>query len=353
MLQSIHSNAVQAAGPVPAEAVAASPLEPSGELALASFGLQLAVDEVAAESLLVGDAQPQTQAQPLPVEPAVIDAEHWLNSMLQQQAAQIEARESDLPATPLPEQSSAVVDELAELQLAAVVPSQAATQPDARVWQSLAARNPVLTGSELASPAATASAVLPSTAAVMTATGAALLTTQTAGELPVATSTDAAVLNGLSEAPQSQTAQLQSTLKLHAPQARWGEQMLQSLRETVELQINQRVQNATIRLDPPELGSLEIFLSHEAGRITVQLSAANADVARLLQQTSDRLRQELVAQNFVQVNVQVSADSQGGRQQGQTMQHLASLDEQVQAQVEPEAERTNQQDSASDVLVTV
>lgn len=143
-------------------------------------------------------------------------------------------------------------------------------------------------------------------------------------------------------------------LKLHAPQTQWGEQMLASLREHVELQINQRIQNATIRLDPPELGSLEIFLSHESGRLSVQLSAASADVARLLQQTSERLRQELVGQNFVQVNVQVSADAQGGRQQQQAQaQRWIAEDEVAAAVALPAGGERNGAQSTSDVLVTV
>lgn len=147
---------------------------------------------------------------------------------------------------------------------------------------------------------------------------------------------------------------LDRTLKLRAPEARWGEQMLHALRENVELQIQQKIQSATIRLDPPELGSMEILLSHESGRLNVQLTAVNADVARLLQQSSDRLRQELVGQHFVQVNVQVGADS--GGQQGQ-QRHRAAL----AAEELPLAARTleeEQQDSraaerARDVLVTV
>lgn len=124
---------------------------------------------------------------------------------------------------------------------------------------------------------------------------------------------ETAILGG--ERPASSGVQVAERLiKLQGPDAKWGEQMLHAMREHVEVQLQQRQQSATIRLDPPELGSLEIHLSHDAGRLTVQLSAANADVARLLQQTSDRLRQELVAQHFVQVNVQVGADAQSGRQ---------------------------------------
>lgn len=142
------------------------------------------------------------------------------------------------------------------------------------------------------------------------------------------------------------------TLKLQAPEAKWGEQMLHALRENVDMQIQQKLQSATIRLDPPELGSMEILLSHESGRLNVHLSAANADVARLLQQTSDRLRQELVGQHFVQVNVQVGAD--GGGQQGQQRQRAALAGEEL-----PMAARSEEQAPspggmrARDVLITV
>jgi flagellar hook-length control protein FliK len=124
------------------------------------------------------------------------------------------------------------------------------------------------------------------------------------------------------------------------------------LRENVDLQIQQKIQSATIRLDPPELGSMEILLSHESGRLNVHLSAANADVARLLQQTSDRLRQELVGQHFVQVNVHVGAD--GGGQQGQPRQRPVLAGEEVPLAARPQ-EQEPERDSrrGHDVLVTV
>lgn len=152
------------------------------------------------------------------------------------------------------------------------------------------------------------------------------------------------------QAPQSLAAD--RGLKLQGPEAKWGEQMLHALRENVDLQIQQKIQSATIRLDPPELGSMEILLSHESGRLNVQLTAANADVARLLQQTSDRLRQELVGQHFVQVNVQVGADS--GGQQGQQRQRAALTGEELPmaARAEEHAKAPTGQ-RARDVLITV
>ncbi|GEM_PF-175411 len=156
-------------------------------------------------------------------------------------------------------------------------------------------------------------------------------------------------------AERAQAAPLQSAdraLKLQAPEAKWGEQMLHVLRENVDLQIQQKIQSATIRLDPPELGSMEILLSHESGRLNVHLSAANTDVARLLQQTSDRLRQELVGQHFVQVNVQVGAD--GGGQQGQPRQRPVLAGEEAPLAARPqEQEQQRESGRARDVLVTV
>jgi flagellar hook-length control protein FliK len=83
----------------------------------------------------------------------------------------------------------------------------------------------------------------------------------------------------------------------------------------------------------------------------VQLTAANADVARLLQQTSDRLRQELVGQHFVQVNVQVGADS--GGQQGQQRQRAAVAEESPLAARPQEQEQRRESGRSRDVLITV
>ncbi|QRY80761.1 flagellar hook-length control protein FliK [Pseudomonas sp. PDNC002] len=137
-------------------------------------------------------------------------------------------------------------------------------------------------------------------------------------------------------------------------EAHWGEQMLTALRDNVELQLTQRVQNATIRLDPPELGAMEILVRHEAGQLNVQISASNGDVVRLLQNTSERLRQELVGQNFLQVNVQVSPDAQSGQQGQQNRQRFA--DEQVAVAANPRDAQAGERSAPrgdSDVLITV
>lgn len=150
----------------------------------------------------------------------------------------------------------------------------------------------------------------------------------------------------------------QSVLKLPTAEAKWGEQLLHTLRDQVQVQLQQRIQNATIRLDPPELGSLEIFLSHESGRLNVHINASQADVARLLQQTSDRLRQELAGGQFTQVNVQTSNDGQSGQQQSRHGARGLGIEDIIQANIQtngqPATDKARfQTGQSSDVLITV
>ena len=127
--------------------------------------------------------------------------------------------------------------------------------------------------------------------------------------------------------------------------------MANKLQGYLKKNIQQRFQQATIRLDPPELGSLEIFISHENGRLSVHISAAQTDVVRLIAATSERLRQELVEQNTLQVQVQVSSDTGGHsqREQGQSAREPSIAD--AMAEAEGSAVSPKRQDSG--VLVTV
>ena len=128
---------------------------------------------------------------------------------------------------------------------------------------------------------------------------------------------DAAPASGGTSTSAPTGAVAERMVRLEGNDAQRGEQMMQALRNSVQLQVQQNQQVATIRLDPPELGSLEIQVSQESGRISIQISAAQADTLRLLQQTSDRLRHELLNQQFVQVSVQVGGEGHSGQQSRQ------------------------------------
>lgn len=106
-----------------------------------------------------------------------------------------------------------------------------------------------------------------------------------------------------------------STLKMDAEPSRWSEQLHRALGDRLQVQVKEQIQHATIRLDPPEMGKIDIAMQVDNGRVQVQINASHAEVYRALQQTSNDLRQSLTEQNFVQVNVQISSQS-GGQQRG-------------------------------------
>ncbi|MBC9249838.1 hypothetical protein A9179_06070 [Pseudomonas alcaligenes] len=336
---------------IPAEpAVDAAPLLP----ALLAEGAVLPAE-------LVDAAQP---AERVPADAALeqppgaqqeLTAEQWLLSMLGQQQIQVAARESAAPTNPgavasmrLPAegglsrqtQVAAPAADAASQQPATQLPPATTKHAGDEALAALLARLPAQAGEAPAAAPATGDAA-------SAALGSSLLSQAT-----LASPAQVGEPVGNAAAPSH----LNQQLKLESPQAKWGEQMLGALRDNVELQLQQKVQSATIRLDPPELGSLEILLSHESGRLNVQIAAGNGDVARLLQQTSERLRQELVGQNFLQVNVQVSADSQSGQSGQQQARTRWQAEEPVLAAAPQAAEpaataRTER--AGRDVLVTV
>lgn len=159
--------------------------------------------------------------------------------------------------------------------------------------------------------------------------------------------------HSVSSTTTATAAPVTTTLKMDPEPSRWSEQLQSALGDRLQVQVKQQIQHATIRLDPPDMGKIDISMQVDNGRVQVQINASNAEVYRTLQQTSNDLRQSLTEQNFVQVNVQVSSQS-GGQQQGRgqpfTEQHNA-----IQAGAELAAEASATQDFRRDnsVLLTV
>lgn len=90
----------------------------------------------------------------------------------------------------------------------------------------------------------------------------------------------------------------------------WGQRLLHVLSDKVNLQIGQQVQRAQIRLDPPQLGSIDISISVEGDKTTVHLVAGNAQIREAMQQTLDQLRQSLSQTGDVTVEVDVGEKQQ-------------------------------------------
>ncbi|MFJ3457344.1 flagellar hook-length control protein FliK [Scandinavium goeteborgense] len=100
-----------------------------------------------------------------------------------------------------------------------------------------------------------------------------------------------------------------------------GEKLNDLLKDRIQFQLQNQQQVSTIRLDPPSMGKLEIVVHLDANQnLNVHIGASQADVMKTLQQFSDHLRQHLVQQNFMQVNVQVSSDGQSQQQHQQQRQ---------------------------------
>ncbi|WDE12100.1 flagellar hook-length control protein FliK [Thalassomonas haliotis] len=100
-----------------------------------------------------------------------------------------------------------------------------------------------------------------------------------------------------------------SMLKLDSQRQNWSRQLFNTLQDRIEMQANQQIKQAKIRLDPPELGRLELMVRIEGDRMSVNVNASNAAVREALQETNERLRQELENQFGSSVDVNVGSDS--------------------------------------------
>lgn len=299
--------------------------------------------------------QLQDQEEQAPAVEVLADPQQWLLMMLNQQAVNVQARDSNAASAP-PPSTARVLTRLAADAGVLQGLNEPTPLPDAPLTLNRTTQGEPMALSLDPQALAAAREGAGATTPVKTAVTAVPAEGQWAGiAKPGLVSSERADATltplALTGAPPLSEPVLERGLKLIAPQARWGEQMLNALRETVEIQVQQRFQQATIRLDPPELGSLEIFISHESGRLSVHISAAQTDVARLLAHSSERMRQELVQQNLLHVDVQVSSDSRGqsSREQARQQPEPAIAQAIEEAQI-PEIVSTG---SGGDVLVTV
>jgi flagellar hook-length control protein FliK len=119
-----------------------------------------------------------------------------------------------------------------------------------------------------------------------------------------------------------------ASVKVDPQGNKWGQQMLQVLHDRVSFQAQQNLQEAKIRLDPPELGKLDLIVRVEGDRLNVQLNASSMATREALIQVSERLRAELQDQNFVHVDVNVGSErdqqAQSEHQNSEDSPHIHS-----------------------------
>ncbi|MGL4270010.1 MAG: flagellar hook-length control protein FliK [Plesiomonas sp.] len=96
------------------------------------------------------------------------------------------------------------------------------------------------------------------------------------------------------------------TLSLDINKPQWGDALIEQLRQRIQLQAGNKLQHAQIRLDPPELGKLDISLRMEGDKLSVQFNAAHPQLREALLAGSDRLRQDFSQSQMNLIDVSVS-----------------------------------------------
>lgn len=97
--------------------------------------------------------------------------------------------------------------------------------------------------------------------------------------------------------------------------ASWGQKLLHLLSDKVHLQLGQQIQRAQIRLDPPHLGAIDLSVTVEGDRTTVQLYASSQQVRDAMQQHLDQLRQTLSQRMGEDMGIEVSVRQQNEQQE--------------------------------------
>ncbi|MCH8551280.1 MAG: flagellar hook-length control protein FliK [Natronospirillum sp.] len=85
------------------------------------------------------------------------------------------------------------------------------------------------------------------------------------------------------------------------------------LGERLVMMIGQDIQEARIRLDPPEMGAMDIRVTTQGDQVQVHIVAQQPLVRDLLEQQANRLREQLEQQGFTEVQVDIS-DREAGEQ---------------------------------------
>lgn len=107
----------------------------------------------------------------------------------------------------------------------------------------------------------------------------------------------------------------QTQLGMNAANPNWGKAM----GEKIMWMANQQLSSADIRLDPPELGSLQVKISVQQDQATVTFVSPHPQVRELLDQQVNRLREMFAEQGLQlgQVNVADKREQQSGQSDDQ------------------------------------
>ncbi|MGF1682692.1 flagellar hook-length control protein FliK [Photobacterium minamisatsumaniensis] len=111
-------------------------------------------------------------------------------------------------------------------------------------------------------------------------------------------------------------------VKMAENQQQWGQQLVSVLKDRVQMHLNQDVQHARIRLDPPHLGALELSVKVENNKVQIHIAAIDPALREAVQQGAERLRAELEGKQLAGATVDVDVSEQS--QQDHTQPDSAS-----------------------------
>lgn len=122
-----------------------------------------------------------------------------------------------------------------------------------------------------------------------------------------------------------------------------GQRLVAMLSDKITLQASSQANKATIRLDPPEMGKIDLTVTLDRDRLSVQINTSNPSVREAITQTVERLRAELTQENFLEVTVNIGNDDKAGTSPGNDVQddtlthitsNLSAADEQVEESIQ-------------------
>lgn len=309
MLNLMPGTPNSAGTPLPAEPIAGQSAPTSGQMPAAFGDALLGV----IEALALSQGQPATRTPTVSAQPlAEEDSEDTLIDMVQGDTllktdAQQQLLETLLMTSQTPTHTASYTGQMASAD-GLLLANLSAPQAPQTLTMAPGLLQPHLAATAQSTPGVdTGTGTLPAAQPV----SAALMATFSSAAPGVTTLADSAT-PASTAAPSAPV----TTLKMEPEPSRWSQQLQSALGERLQVQVKEQIQHATIRLDPPEMGKIDITMQVDNGRVQVQINASHGEVYRALQQTSNELRQSLTEQNFVQVEVQVSSQSGGRSQQG-------------------------------------
>ncbi|WP_445776249.1 flagellar hook-length control protein FliK [Shewanella sp.] len=132
---------------------------------------------------------------------------------------------------------------------------------------------------------------------------------------------------------KSEVPQFQLSLRPQADATNQMQEMIQKFSPLMKQQlitmVSNGIQQAEIRLDPPELGHLTVKIQIQGDQTQVQFHVAQSQTRELVEQAIPRLRDMLASEGLQLTDSQVSQGGSGREQQGQSEQQGQTAESQL------------------------